>query len=102
MFRKYIFPFSDLSSSKRRPALVLAYAENGDYLLCQITSKNNKDIWAITLPDNEITEGELFKSSNVRPNRLFTADHSIILYRAGKISSIIHQKVVEAVVKLIS
>ncbi|MFN3997245.1 hypothetical protein [Algoriphagus sp.] len=33
------FPFSDLSATKRRPALVLAYAENGDYLLCQITSK---------------------------------------------------------------
>lgn len=65
------FPFSDLSSSKRRPALVLAYAENGDYLLCQITSKNIKDSWALELPEEEIIEGELFKSSNIRPNRLF-------------------------------
>jgi mRNA interferase MazF len=96
------FPFSDLSASKRRPALVLAYAENGDYLLCQITSKNVKDSWAIDLPENEIIDGELFKSSNVRPNRLFTADHSIILYKAGKISYTIHQKVIDAVVKLIT
>ena len=73
-------PFSDLSSSQRRPPLVLAYAENGDYLLCQITSKNIKDSWALQLPQEEIIEGELFKSSNIRPNRLFTADQSIILY----------------------
>jgi mRNA interferase MazF len=33
------FPFSDLSQSKIRPALVLANAERGDWILCQITSK---------------------------------------------------------------
>lgn len=96
------FPFSDLSSSKRRPALILAYAENGDYLLCQITSKTIKDTWAIELPENEIIEGELFKSSNIRPNRLFTADKSIILYKAGKISNAIRKRVIDSVIALIS
>jgi mRNA interferase MazF len=33
------FPFSDLSSSKRRPALVLAGLKGNDIILCQITSK---------------------------------------------------------------
>lgn len=33
------FPFSNLSSSKRRPALVLADVEGDDIILCQITSK---------------------------------------------------------------
>jgi mRNA interferase MazF len=96
------FPFSDLSSSKRRPALVLAYAENGDYLLCQITSKTTKDKWAIELPESEIIEGELFKSSNIRPNRLFTADQSIILYKVGQITLSMRKKVVDAVIVLIS
>lgn len=32
------FPFSDLSRSKLRPALVIAEAGRGDYILCQITS----------------------------------------------------------------
>jgi mRNA interferase MazF len=31
------FPYSDLSQSKRRPALVLAGVGRGDFLLCQIT-----------------------------------------------------------------
>jgi mRNA interferase MazF len=34
------FPFSDLSQSKLRPAVVLAEAGRGDWLLCQITSKS--------------------------------------------------------------
>ena len=33
------FPFSDLTQSKVRPALCLADAGRGDYVLCQITSQ---------------------------------------------------------------
>jgi hypothetical protein len=32
------FPFSDLSQSKLRPAVVVANAGRGDWVLCQITS----------------------------------------------------------------
>jgi mRNA interferase MazF len=35
------FPFSDLSHAKLRLALVLAYAQRNDWILCQITSKSN-------------------------------------------------------------
>jgi len=37
------FPFSDLSKTKRRPALVLAKTEHNDLILCQITSQYNFD-----------------------------------------------------------
>ena len=37
------FPFSDLSQSKLRPAVVLAEAGRGDWLLCQISSKSYGD-----------------------------------------------------------
>lgn len=33
------FPFSDLSSFKLRPAVVLAHAGGVDWVLCQVTSK---------------------------------------------------------------
>ena len=33
------FPFSDLSETKLRPAVLLADAERGDWVLCQVTSK---------------------------------------------------------------
>ena len=34
------FPFSDLTASKLRPAVVLAEAGRGDWILRQITSKS--------------------------------------------------------------
>ncbi len=37
------FPFSDLSQSKRRPALVIAELEGDDLILCQITSQTILD-----------------------------------------------------------
>ena len=43
------FPFSDLSKSKLRPALVLADAGKSDLILCQITSQPYTDIKAIVL-----------------------------------------------------
>jgi hypothetical protein len=38
------FSFSDLSQSKRRPALIVAQFEGKDVILCQITSKNIKHL----------------------------------------------------------
>jgi mRNA interferase MazF len=43
------FPFSDLSGSKRRPALVLAALPGDDIILCQVTSQQNKDIYAVSI-----------------------------------------------------
>ena len=77
------FPFSDLSQSKRRPALVLSVLQGDDLILCQITSKSIKDNYAIPVDENDFESGSLNQESNIRPNRLFTADNHIILYRIG-------------------
>lgn len=81
------FPFSDFSQEKRRPALVLASFENGDCILSQITSQPVKDQYAVPVRDEDFTEGSLRHASNVRPNRLFTANSEIVLYRAGRLKS---------------
>jgi mRNA interferase MazF len=39
------------------------------------------------LSEADFTNGGLRQASNVRPNRLFTADSSSILYRAGCINT---------------
>ena len=66
------FPFSNLSASKRRPALVLADLSGSDIILCQITSQHTKDTNAITLADSDMVNGSRKQTSNIRPNRLFT------------------------------
>ncbi|MCF6357040.1 MAG: type II toxin-antitoxin system PemK/MazF family toxin [Draconibacterium sp.] len=81
------FPFSDLSNSKKRPALVLADLIGDDVILYQITSKNVNDIYSIPLISNDFSKGRLHKPSNIRPSRLFTADKNIIHKKVGKIKS---------------
>jgi len=77
------FPFSDLSRSKIRPALVLADAGRGDCILCQITSKAYADPRAIPLDDSDFAAGGLHLTSYVRPAKLFTASEALLLGTAG-------------------
>ena len=79
------FPYSDLSAVKNRPALVIAAANNRDLILCQITSKANKDQHAIFLDSIDFSTGRLPIVSFIRPNKIFTADKSIIIKKAGSV-----------------
>jgi mRNA interferase MazF len=45
------FPFSDLSQSKLRAAIVLASADREDWVLCQVTSRPYGDTRALELRD---------------------------------------------------
>lgn len=81
------FPYSDLTTSKKRPALVIAPLEGDDVILCQITSQIKKDDYSISLQNADFQSGTLHRNSFVRPNRLFTADASIILYKAGDVKN---------------
>ena len=74
------FPFSDLSSSKKRPALILADITGDDYIMIQITSKNIRDNYAISLSKTDFSFGSLNQESNLRPNKIFTLDQKLILY----------------------
>lgn len=95
------FPFSDLSQAKRRPALILAVLPGDDLILCQITSQNARDPFSISLNDNDFDAGSLKVKSNIRPNRIFTADKSIILYRIGQIRKSKTKEVIENIIQLL-
>lgn len=95
------FPFSDLSQTKRRPALVVAEAGGRELLLCQITSQPVRDLYAVVIADADFQTGSLQKPSNVRPNRIFTADAEIILYSAGRLHESKIHEVVEQLVAIL-
>jgi mRNA-degrading endonuclease toxin of MazEF toxin-antitoxin module len=96
------FPFSDLSAAKKRPALVVATLTGNDVILCQITSQAVVDRYAVPLTDRDFTSGGLRQASNVRPNRRFTAESSIILYRAGTINAAKLQEVLTTLVQILT
>ena len=77
------FPFSDVSRTKKRPALVIAEPFGEDVLLSQITTRANENNFSIKLDNNDFYSGNLPHSSSVKINRLFSADVNIIEYTAG-------------------
>ena len=95
------FPFSDLSQHKRRPAVVLAGAERGDWILCQITSSPYSDARAITLTDVDFASGGLRLVSYARPAKLFTAHESLFVFEAGILRSAALRKITNEVVAII-
>nr|NQU91254.1 type II toxin-antitoxin system PemK/MazF family toxin [Bacteroidota bacterium] len=87
------FPFSDLSLAKRRPALVLSGLLGDDIILCQITSQFVKDDYALELNTSDFAIGSLKKPSNIRPNRLFTADRNIVIRKVGTLNPDLYEQV---------
>ncbi|MBN8681803.1 MAG: type II toxin-antitoxin system PemK/MazF family toxin [Chitinophagales bacterium] len=96
------FPFSDLSGSKRRPALVLADLPGDDIILCQITSQNSpKDVFAIPVSSADFITGILPVASNIRPNRIFTADKNIVIKSVGQVSISLQEAVFQSIVSIL-
>jgi mRNA interferase MazF len=95
------FPFSDLTTAKRRPALVLTALEGEDLILCQITSKTIKDSYAVSIEDEHFAEGSLRQSSNIRPNRIFTANSHIVLYKVGHLKNEKVNEITERVIHIL-
>lgn len=81
------FPFSDLSQSKLRPAVVLADAGRGDWVLCQLTSSPYGDPSAVPLDSPDFASGGLVVASFARPGKLFTAHSGLIIRSVGTLSA---------------
>lgn len=96
------FPFSDLTEYKKRPALILASLEGKDLILCQITSKDVKDSYAIQLYNEDFLWGSLKKDSNIRPNKIFTASEEIILYKVGHLKKEKQEEVINKVMEILT
>ena len=94
------FPFSDLTASKLRPAVVLANADRGDWVLCQITSRSYADPKAVPITSSDFSKGTLTKSSHARPAKLFTANSGIIVREIGELSIEKLSEILSAVISL--
>jgi len=95
------FPFSDLSRSKLRPAVVLADAGRGDWILCQITSKPYGDSTSIALTDEGFIHGSLKTASFARPGKVFTAAASLIVNEVGTLKAEVMAQIIDGIVGML-
>lgn len=95
------FPFSDLSQTKLRPAVVLADAGKGDWILCQITSNQYGDTKAIPLTKDSFRAGSLHVTSYARPGKLFTANTALMVAQVGILEDDSFKEIIEAIVDIL-
>ena len=96
-----LVPFSDLSASKLRPALVLAKAGRGDWICVQITSNPYSDSKAIEIDEHDFSTGSLNRVSYARPGKLFTAHEILFRKSVGRLSEQKLKEVISGVIALV-
>ena len=87
------FPFTDNISFKRRPALVLKDCEDGDVLICRITSKIYNSKYDIYL--NDWLKFGLKLPSVVRIHKMATLEMDMIEAIMGQIDDTILNEIKE-------
>jgi mRNA interferase MazF len=98
-------PFTDLSSTKRRPVLVLSKKEYNDaaddVIVAGITSNPEKKPYSVQITNSEMAEGVLAADSFVRADKIYTLSQNIVVKRFGKVKPDIVGKVKGSVINLI-
>ncbi len=95
------FPFSDLSRSKLRPAVLLANAGRGDFILRQVTSNAYADERAVALGPSDFAQGSLQRMSYARPGKLFTANDSLVVDHVGMLHSKTRDQIVDRIIEIL-
>ncbi len=95
------FPFSDLSASKLRPAVVLAEVDRNDWILCQVTSNPYSDPNAVEITSPDFVSGSLQRISYARPGKLFSANISVMERIVGELSKTKTNIIIDAVVDVL-
>lgn len=94
-----IFPYSDFSAFKLRPALILAVSDFGNYITCQITSKTVSKR-AIPVLGSALVVSGLKTESYIRPDKLFTLEPTLIKKRIGALPTGTTKRVKQALREL--
>lgn len=90
------FPYSDLTGSKQRPALIISNSKinkTEDRICCLITTKPHKD--DLLIRKDFFESGNLPFESYIKPHRIFNIYAGAIKKKLCTISSKFHDKVIE-------
>ncbi len=84
------FPFSDLSTSKRRPAIIISNSSynthNDDVICCAITSNPKNYAGCVVINNSDLDEGYLNYESRIKPTKIFTLNRKLIIKYLAKLN----------------
>ena len=77
---------------------MLAAADRGDWILCQVTSNPFSDPLAVEIGSEDFQVGALKVTSYARPSKLFTASESLISSSVGELVLDKFDEILDAVI----
>ena len=84
-------PFTDLSSRKRRPVIVVSsegYNIAGlDMLVVAMTSNPMQTKWSFVISSHDLIDGRLNRPGTVRVDKIYTLAQSLAVARFGSVGS---------------
>ena len=89
------FPYSDLTTRKKRPVLVLTSPDrHGDFMGLAVTSVFTEEL-AVAIDTKSMTCGHLPKPSWVRCDKIFTLSETLVVRSYGAMEDMVFSKVKE-------
>ncbi|MBI5798190.1 type II toxin-antitoxin system PemK/MazF family toxin [Candidatus Woesearchaeota archaeon] len=83
------FPFTDLTNTKQRPAVVISKNEYNnakkDVIVCGITSQLKETKESILITNQDLEKGNLPKISLIKIDKIFTLDKNIFKRSLGEV-----------------
>lgn len=83
-------PFTDLTSQKRRPAIVISndayHRSGGDFVMVAMTSNPSQTPYSFTLTSADLVTGSLNRPGTVRVDKIYTLSTSLILKTFGRVN----------------
>ncbi|MDI3477015.1 MAG: mRNA interferase MazF [Thermoanaerobacterium sp.] len=98
-------PFSDLTSSKKRPVLVLSNDDyndkTDDVIVAAITSNITRRDYTVLISNRDMQEGNLHVDSCVRVDKIYTLSQNIVINKFGRVKPEVLNKIKEKLNKII-
>ena len=99
------FPYSDLTSTKRRPVLIIsndAYNRKfQDVVVCVITGNQFQDSYSVELRNEDLEIGVLPENSVVKTHKLFTIHQGKIIKKFSLVKNDYFKQITEKIKVLI-
>ena len=92
------FPFTDNKTFKRRPALIMNDFNDGDVIVCRITSQIYQTEYELLIDDWE--ESRLKLPSVIRVHKIATLEKDMVEVVMGQISNSLKEKVQSIISRL--
>ena len=98
-------PFTDLTTTKKRPVLVMSsdyYNDTADdIIVVAITSNVDEKPYNVSLTSDDLVEGELLKNSCIKSDKLYTLAQSIVIKKFGHVKNNIIKEVNEKIAEIL-